>query len=215
MDIKKLLSILLVGALTLLSSCDEDEPKNPFEDWVDDPDSPEWNDPNSGENSDDNYQSIKTLVNQHVSATASYREYAWYFTIESTLETVLDKRIQYGIGHGDIDGFEYVSVGSDAYYYSMNVLSNGTRKIEFCNPFYFYYIFGGHQDNDIWVDTELYYRIYNELNPKSSLTLEEKNFLNDVIGYLNDYEKEANSYYQPSIYVLIDGKYYLVKRFKR
>lgn len=207
-----LLSFLLLAGL---GSC-SDEP-----DYPNDNES-SWNDNESSSNDKEETPSvdIPKLIKEHVTVSATYTDYVWHFHIESTLHDALPgKKIQFGIGHGDVNGTTSVSVESQAYKYSSS-MKNGVKIMDFENPFWFYYIFGqeeSKENKDAWAECEIYYAAYLKLkntNPKD-LTEDEKNLMSDLPGYFRKYEKDADNYYKPTIQVLIDSHFYKIATYKR
>lgn len=191
----------------------------------DDPDEPQPVMPSTGDGSSGGDQSgvftdsqIKALISQHVSVTARYSDYLWSFEIKSTLHKVMsDKRIQFGIGHGDVNGTTMVSVEDGAYGYTASTSGN-TFIAKFENPFWFYYMFGTDSGRSDAAMCEMYYASYKAVCNKelSNLTAEERDLYNDMAKYFDDYERQANLFYTPSVEVFIDGKkFYTVATYKR
>lgn len=191
----------------------------------DDPDEPQPVMPSTGDESSGGDQSgvltdsqIKAMISQYVTVTARYSDYLWIFEIKSTLHKVMpDKRIQFGIGHGDVNGTTKVSVEYDAYGYTASTSGN-TFIAKFENPFWFYYMFGTDSGGSDAAMCEMYYASYKAVCNKglSNLTAEERDLYNDLVEYLDDYERQANLFYTPSVQVCIDGKkFYTVAAYKR
>lgn len=160
---------------------------------------------------------IRKIIEECVSVNAKYEDYMWYFTIESTLHNKLpNKKIKFGIGHGDINGSEEVSVEEQAFEYSCQI--NGEKKtVLFTNPFWFYYVFGVRpSDKENWTRSEMYHASYKFLKEKgyTNLNKDEKELYNNLREKLNELERPAILYYKPSVEVLIDSKFYLIKRYK-
>ena len=189
--------------LSFTTACGEDEPDNP---WYheEEEENPTIPDDTDGEDRAE----IQKLIKQHVSIRASYKEYAWYFHIESTLHKNLpDRKIQFGIGHGEIGYEESVSIENQAYEYSWTMNGN-TKVMDFVNPFWFYFMWGLPETDDRWSSADWYYKSYMALKGKTDMFDDEKELFREIVEDLDEWEKEANRYYRPSIYVLIDEKYF-------
>ena len=137
----------------------------------------------------------------------------WIFTIESTLHHELpNKKIQFGIGHGEIGDTENVSVEDDAYSYTSK--NDGRKKvITFINPFWYYFVFGIDPNNlKIANHSSMYYASYISIKEKglSNVSKDEQDLYHKLVGLLNEYEKEMRWYYRPSVEVLIDSKFYIL-----
>lgn len=188
-----------------LASCGNDEPANPIE-----PNTP-------GQNGGQLNESVEELVKDNVYVSSSYNDYTFTFTITSTLNDKLPTdRIQYGIGHATSSFSEEinVSVGNQAYYYSASA-SGKTETITMKNPFWFYYVFAD-TDKTKWTMCETYYNSYIALKNKgySKLSFDEKQLYDEAVKYLNDCQKEVKKYYRPTIYVIVNNKYYKVKSYQ-
>lgn len=208
-----LLSAFALTASVTLTSCGDDdnnEPEYPY------PPTENPSDPSTIIDGLTRSQ-VEKLVAQTVSATASYTSYTWNFKIESTLHQQLPSHtIEFGIGHGVINGEESVSVGSQAYSYTKRT-SGGKVIAEFKNPFWFYFIFGMPQtDNEAWANCEMYYNSYMALTNMgyANLSSEQKDLYKNLQKELNSYENQAKYSYEPSVQVVIDSRYYFtVKRY--
>lgn len=203
----KLLLALIVPVL-VFSSCGKDEPSNPYQ-----PSTP--SEPNNPGQTGG--QSTEELVRGNVYASSSYADYTFSFTISSTLaEKLPGDRIQYGVGHATTTNSTEinVSVGDQAYYYSTS--SNGkTETITIKNPFWFYYLFANSDDGK-WTMCERYYKSYLELKKKgySSLSSDERDLYNTAVSYLNDCQNEAKRYYRPTLYAIVNNKYYKIQSYQ-
>ena len=110
---------------------------------------------------------IRKLIEECVSVNAKYENYMWCFTVESTLHHKLpNRKIKFGIGHGDINGTEQVSIENDAYGYISQ--DEGKKKnISFINPFWFYYVFGvSPSDKENWNLSQMYHASIKALKEK-------------------------------------------------
>lgn len=214
---KHLITFLLHSFLIIagMGSC-SDEPEYPDDNessWID-------NESSSNEKEETPTVDIPKLIKEHVTVSATYSEYVWHFHIESTLHDVLPgKKIQFGIGHGDVNGTTSVSVEDQAYKYSSS-MKNDVKIMDFENPFWFYYIFGQEETKETkkaWTDCEIYYAAYLKLKNKNSkdLTEDEKKLMSDLPSYFREYEKAADNYYKPTIQVLIDSHFYKIATYKR
>ncbi|MFG6391050.1 MAG: hypothetical protein K1V76_01895 [Candidatus Amulumruptor sp.] len=200
-------AVLIAFSPIFLTSCGDDEPEYVA------PAVPEAGSNTSG--NDDPASSdtqIKALIRKHVTVRAAYSDYMWNFTITSTLHNALpDATIKFGIGHGDIDGETQISVGSQAYGYTSRY--NGDNfEAKFVNPFWFYYIFGvDPSDGESATLCSMYYNSYNALKSQGygNLSPEEKSLYNDLVRYLDEYERTADMYYSPSVYVQVNNKVYM------
>ena len=164
---------------------------------------------------------IKQLITENVTVDASYSDFIWNFEIVSTLHNALpDKKIRFGIGHGLIeDLFEKVSIEDQAHYYTYEE-SGDKALITFKTPYYYYFLFGSNpSDADAAVEAEFYYAAYKELREKidefgfDSLSENEKDFYRTLVEILRKSERKASSY-EPSVQVEIDGKCYVVRRYR-
>lgn len=82
--------------------------------------------------------------------------------------------------------------------------------MDFVNPFWFYYIWGiPETDHDTWAKAEMYYASYLALKDKPTLTEEEQNLMRDLKKYLGEYEEPTFYSYTPSVYVLVDDKFFI------
>lgn len=154
---------------------------------------------------------IENFIKSNIKISLSYSDYHFSIQIESTLENVLsDKDIKYGVGHGDVNGDEYVSIENQLYYFSKNQ-SDGVTKVNIKNPFWSYFSWGIEpNDNDSWAKCEIYYGSYKNLSAKnwSSLDYYEIELYNNLVEYLSKYESKAVYSYEPTIKIMIDNKYY-------
>jgi len=211
----KLLSILLsLATVASLYSCGDKEDEPSLPNVNPDTENPSTGNPSTPSNTPD----IKQIIQQNVTVKATYSDYMWTFQIESTLHNALpNDNIAFGIGHGDVNGTTVVSIENQAYKYTSRY--NGNKKImEFKNPFWFYYVFGMEQSEyskNCWTECEMYYASYNALRNETQLSQDQKNLLQSLKRYLNEYESDANLFYKPSIQVLINNKYYTVATYKR
>lgn len=202
---------IFVGLIGISCSRERDEPEYDYSF-----DKTDQSTETPSDNSKDDSK-IKSLIDQCVSVNAQYVDYMWYFTIESTLHHELPgRKIEYGIGHGDINGKESVSVGDQAYKYSS--IDNGRKKIiNFTIPFWFYYIFGIEPyDEKAWTRCEMYYASYIFLKDKglNSLSKDEQDLYRSLQQELNDYENEARLFYKPAVEICVDSKFYLKARYR-
>lgn len=161
---------------------------------------------------------IKQLIAQNVTVDAYYSEYMWNFNITSTIHNALPgKKIQFGIGHGDIDGLiEYISLEDDAFYYSYNTSGN-VAHITFKNPFWYYYVFSNPSNTELATECGFYYETYRRLTEKglSNLTNGEYEQYNWLKKFFNEHEAPTKYSYKPSVQILIDNKFYTVGRYSR
>lgn len=68
---------------------------------VDEPSNGSWGNGDSSNNSGTNENDINSIIKENVNISADYRDFTWYFTIESTLRNKLPGRnIVFGIGNG-------------------------------------------------------------------------------------------------------------------
>lgn len=200
--------MMLAIASVLFTSCGGDDPDNPA-----DPGNTTENGSSTTNPSTPSDPSIERIVRDNVTVSRTYSDYTYTFTIKSRVKAKLpDANVSYGIGHHSIYDQEIVniSVGNQAYYYSTSGPSSN-ETITFRNPFWFYYVFV-EKDNDKWGLSEMYYDSYMALVNKgySNLSSEEKALYRDLQDYLEEYDKEANEYYRPVIYVCVNNKFYKV-----
>lgn len=208
-------TLFCIACSIAVTACGEDEPSNPNEEdpW-------ETEQPSTSEPSGPSDSKIRALINEHVSVSASYSEWTWHFHIESSLHKALpDADVQFGIGHGNVYGTTSISVEDEAYAFS-SYTRGDTRIMDFDNPFWFYWVFGQEtteQTKQIWVECSMYYASYFFLKDKgeSQWTDDEKNTWQRLKSMLRPYEQEADYYYQPSVGVLIDSKFYSIATYKR
>lgn len=204
------LTLLMVGAISILPSCSKDEPDTPNKDWSQGDTSDEETPSQSPTKSD-----IQKLIRKHVNVNARYGDYTCYFEIESTIEEALpDHTVKYGIGHGDVDGSIAVSVGNQAYKYSSSI-QNGVHIYKFEVPIWFYLMFGVPQskyDEDLLTTCQIYYNSYLALIKKgiNNLNMDEYDLYQEVIGTLSALLKEVRTNYTPSVQLELDGIQYFV-----
>ncbi len=202
-----IIAICLVFTAFAVVSCGRDEPDNSRE-------NEEWNENGNTPSSSDDTEQLKAEIRRsipnHVKVEASYGEYQWKFHIESTLHKAFPSlQLKFGIGHGDVDGNESVSIEKDAYGFK-DAMKGGTRIMDFVNPFWFYYVWGiPETDNDIWAKAEMYYASYLALKAKPTLTEEEQDLMRKLKKYLGEYEEPTSYSYTPSVYVLVDDKFFI------
>lgn len=197
---------MLACSLTF-TACGDDEPENPgFEEETpgddDEPETPAVN--------------IAQLVKDNVSVKCTYSDYTFNFKITSKLKSVLPSaRIQYGIAHQSYWTLDEVrvSVGDEAYYYSINT-KNGVDEVIFKNPIWFYYVFTEYDVNK-WTDNEMYYASYLFLLEKgeSNWNEDECTLYRKLIRWLNDCERDAR-YYRPTVGVLVNDRFYEVAQYE-
>lgn len=194
-------------------SCQTDEPNNDNSSTSGSSNS----NSNTGSNNGQTQASVESLINSKVSASSSYKDFTFTFTIKSQLQSELPgSNIQFGVGHNSTNGLSNisVSVGNQAYSYSSS--SSGTQQtVTIKNPFWFYYLFTAPNSSKA-ATSEGYYNQYLALAAKGyyNLTSEEKELYNGANRILTDYEKDAKSYYKPTIYVVVDGKYYQLNSYR-
>ncbi len=107
--IKTFSILLIVGILVWGCSSEPDEL------YFDSPqdDTEFWDENNSSGNQSE--VDIKLLVEECVNVNVRYSDYIWYFDIESTLHHKLpNRKIEFGIGHGEINGIEQNSIENEA-----------------------------------------------------------------------------------------------------
>lgn len=207
--IRFLASAFLAISIITLAACGDDEPGYPDNKT----DYPENNEkPNTPQDTD-----IKGIVSDNVSVRCSYSDYMFTFNIRSAVKSELPSRkIEYGIGHPSVSNStkESVSVGSQAYYYSIST-NNGVDDVTFKIPFWFYFVFSS-PDKEKWTLSEMYYASYCALKNQglSNLSADEKQLYKDLTNYLNELQSEARIYYRPKVYVVVDNKFYNVGSFK-
>lgn len=205
--------LLFVFASFLLTSCGGDEPDNPGgEDIPGSSTGPGGSQPGTSD------PDFTLLISQNVSVKATYSNFLWNFEIQSTLHNVLPgRKIQFGIGHGDVNGTTSISVENKAYFYSSRT-SGDTFICNFKNPFWFYYVAGMETtDHDAWGKCEMYYTAYVNLTNQGLGTLNnsEKVLYNQLVQYLKEYEDGAKGCYKPSVYVYIDDKGHKVAQYRQ
>ncbi len=203
--------LLVLGgiATVLLTSCggDDDEPEPYYPPSSEEPSNP------SAIIDGLTRSQVYDLVKQHVSSTATYASYTWNFKIASTLHQQFPSHnIEFGIGHGVINGNESVSVGTQAFAY--NKSTSGIKVIaEFKNPFWFYFIFGMSQtDNEASANCQMFYNSYIALTNQgyNNLSSDERELYRDLQKELNTYESQAKYSYEPSVQVIIDSRYFFI-----
>ena len=186
----------------------------------------EWIDENFNHiKSDEELQeenNIKKVISENVVVTGEYSNYVWHFKITSTLHNVIkNQEIEFGIGHGDVNGITTVSVGDQANIKplcSKYVCRNSGNKFiaEFDIPFWLYYLFGmEYPREDICNECAMYYVAYKNLldTDPNGWTNDDKELCKDLMKYLDKYEKEAVRYYEPSVWVSVGSKNYMIKEF--
>ncbi|MDE6611409.1 MAG: hypothetical protein K2K22_02500 [Muribaculaceae bacterium] len=207
--IRFLASAFLAIGIISLAACGDDEPEYPDNNY----DYPENNEkPDTPQDSN-----IKNIVSENTSVKCSYSDYLFTFNIRSTVKSELPTRkIAYGIGHpsASYSADESVSVGEQAYYYSIST-KNGVDEVTFKIPFWFYFVFSS-PDKEKWALCEMYYASYCALINAGlpNLSADEKTLYNELTKELNEYESEARIYYRPNVYVMVDNKFYKVGSFK-
>ena len=199
---------MLAIASVLFTSCGGDDPDNPA-----DPGNTTENGSSTTNPSTPSDPSIERIVRDNVTVSRTYSDYTYTFVIKSKVKAKLpNANVSYGIGHHSIYNQEIVniSVGNQAYYYSASGSSNN-ETITFRNPFWFYYVFV-EKDDDKWTLSEMYYNSYMALVNKgySNLSSDERALYNNLVDYLEEYDKEATEYYRPAIYVCVNNKFYKV-----
>lgn len=206
-------SLLVILMFFLGGGCSSEPEESKFSDFDEN-----YGTVNDDKNQDvDSYLDITKLIDECVKVDVRYSDYMWYFNIESTLHHKLpNKKIEFGIGHGVLDGDEKISLEDDAYGFTSQ--NNGTKKIyKFTNPFWFYYIFGMEPcDTESWTRCEINYASYIFLKDigYSNMTNTEKESYNNLKESLNKYETSMKMNYRPSVQVLIGSKFYLVGRYR-
>lgn len=200
--------MMLAIASVLFTSCGGDDPDNPAE-----PGNTTENGSSTTNPSTPSDPSIERIVRDNVTVSRTYSDYMYTFVIKSKVKAKLpDANVSYGVGHNATFSQTTVniSVGNQAYYYSASG-SSSNETITFRNPFWFYYVFV-EEDDDKWALSEMYYSSYMALVNKgySNLSSDERALYNNLVDYLEEYEKEATEYYRPAIYVCVNNKFYKV-----
>ena len=200
--------MMLAIASVLFTSCGGDDPDNPA-----DPGNTTENGSSTSNPSTPSDPSIERIVRDNVTVSRTYSDYTYTFVIKSKVKAKLpDATVSYGVGHNATFNQTTVniSVGNEAYYYSASGSSNN-ETITFRNPFWFYYVFV-EKDDDKWTLSEMYYNSYMALVNKgySNLSSDERALYNNLVDYLEEYDKEATEYYRPAIYVCVNNKFYKV-----
>ena len=200
--------MMLAIASVLFTSCGGDDPDNPA-----DPGNTTENGSSTSNPSTPSDPSIERIVRDNVTVSRTYSDYTYTFVIKSKVKAKLpDANVSYGVGHNATFNQTTVniSVGNEAYYYSASGSSNN-ETITFRSPFWFYYVFV-EKDDDKWTLSEMYYNSYMALVNKgySNLSSDERALYNNLVDYLEEYDKEATEYYRPAIYVCVNNKFYKV-----
>lgn len=169
---------------------------------------------------DDN--KMKKLISENVTVSGTHSDYVWHFKITSTLHNVFkDQKIEFGIGHGDVNGNTSVTEGNQANTYDDDASKYTYRKsgdkvfVEFDIPFWYYYIWGSPvSDDDAFTKSIMFYKAYKTMKAtdSNSWSKEERELYNNLVEYLNEYEEGAVRY-RPSVYVSIGDRSYMVKEF--
>ncbi len=194
-----ILSLVIIAVITPSCTGDQYEATRPKKEY-----------PNKPNEDDAKYKAIIELIKNNVSIDAYYSSYIFKFDIESTLhEYMSGSKIQFGIGHGEINEKTLVTIESNAYSYSSQ-LENGIKKMKFENPFWYYYLYGeGSKLNNasqLYEECKLLYD--NTLNFSSVDDYE------NSINQLKVYEKNVIYNYPVSVWVKIDGNLYGIKIYR-
>lgn len=160
---------------------------------------------------------MNNLISKHVRVNVSYSNYYWTFKVESTLHQALhNRKIEFGIGHGDVNGNTNVSVGTqlngnknvyDNYseYYDSNGVFHATLKC----PIEYYYMFGKNpQDLNAFSLCQLYNRDFHMRYDKgeSNWTAEDRERIPELRNLLRSYENEVLANYDISLQIELDKK---------
>lgn len=199
---------MLAIASALFTSCGGDDPDNPAEHGTTTENGSSTTNPSTPSD-----PSIERIVRDNVTVSRTYSDYTYTFVIKSKVKAKLpDANVSYGVGHNTTfnQTMVNISVGNQAYYYSASG-SSSNETITFRNPFWFYYVFV-EKDDEKWTLSEMYYNSYMALVNKgySNLSSDERALYNNLVDYLEEYDKEANEYYRPAIYVCVNNKFYKV-----
>lgn len=169
---------------------------------------------------------MENLIAKHVKVNATYLNYYWIFKVESTLHKDFPNRsLEFGIGHGDINGTTTVSSGyqlngaqNQYSNYSEYYDSNNVFHAELKCPIEFYFMFGKNpQDLSAFTLCATYNREYQMLISKgSSLTSEERQRVTKLKNYLKRYEDEVLANYDLSLQIWMDKrKSYVIGYYNR
>ncbi|MBO5155967.1 MAG: hypothetical protein J6C05_02360 [Prevotella sp.] len=168
------------------------------------------------------YNNIKKMVLENVEATGYYSDYVWHIKITSTLHNVIkNKKIEYGIGHGDVNGITHISVENEAnmeqFRSKYKSYKSGDKVIsEFEIPFFLYYLFSVNPPReDYCEECAVYYIAYLNLidEGQNNWSSDEEQLYRSLKKYLGEFENKVTGYYCPSVQVLIGDKSYMVKEF--
>lgn len=221
---KKLLYYLSTAAMMLaimltLTACGDDKPS-----IIDEPDNPNGN---ATTDYPSEYE-MKKLINQHLNVHVIYSNYYWIFNVESTLHKALpNKKIEFGIGHGDINGTTNVTIGfelngrQNVYSnYSEYYDSNNVFHAELKCPIEYYYMWGKDpQDLSAFTLCQIYNRDFHQRFDKgeSNWTAEDRERIPELRNLLRKYENETMANYDISLWIDIDNgmKAYIVGYYNR
>lgn len=192
MKIFRLLLILMAVSMSInLSSCSDDNNEEVL--------SPD-------ENNDVNSDPIYELVKNNISATVSYGDYGWNFTIKSNLMNAFPgKTIYYGVesGYGDYLYYEHFKFDRD---YIQKNDGNGNMSIS-------YPVFVGNE----YGYEQIYWYSYKTLKAKKekgeSLSSDERDLWNEIIKAMNAKEYKAKSEFCGRLYAQFDNNRYIYHTF--
>lgn len=160
---------------------------------------------------------IRQLIGEHVNVSSSYKDYFWHFYVESDLNSFLsNKRLEYGVGHGDVGGGQvFINTSSNSYVHlSISQKKQGDKYLfDIDVPFWCYFWLGmDPSDDDTSNKCIIYYEMLEKLKVQSydNLTTDEKGLYQNLITYLNKYEKQTKWSYHPSIWVKVDNDWFEV-----
>lgn len=194
----KILAFMLLSLTFALgfTACGDDDDN-------DEPDIPNQGNTNnnSGSSGESNNSSSSDDIKSYVNATCSYKDYYWYVSIASTLESQYPgKSTTYSVGYAPYNASEAWTINPpsgqrDLQSYTQRS-SEGVTYVEIVQPFYYFFIALAADENtdeynDIIEMSYRYLRVLRELSEKSSLTSEERALRNDCIEYLDKQERQA------------------------
>ncbi len=167
------------------------------------------------------------LIAKHVKVNATYLNYYWIFKVESTLHKDFPNRsLEFGIGHGDINGTTTVSSGyqlngnrNQYSNYSEYYDSNNVFHAELKCPIEFYFMFGKDpQDMESFSLCAAYNKELHFIYEKgeSNWTTEERQRVTKLKNYLKRYEDEVLANYDLSLEIWMDKrKSYVIGYYNR
>lgn len=179
---------------------------------------------NNNGNNGGNNTDVANIVKNYSQCTATYSDY--YVNVEIN-HTILSKlpnaKISYEIGHSERGSSSDIVITGGRHPLNPQIsISGESTSVKIPIPIYYYFIAKYLDEETHYGDLKYYTNAaemcemclgsYDALKNKTSMTSEEKELYDSVIKYLNEYQSEVRGSYTVWVYIIVDGKSYLLKK---